>query len=101
MVETLLLLYTCTPVIAGACIVLAFMVLAVAQSINTPCFPEALMVLLESLFTVHLLCKNTLFVFAEESVFLLILVTVLPSMLMLTFPAEILLSVIKSTLELL
>ena len=75
MVETLLLLYTCTPVIAGACIVLAFMVLAVAQSINTPCFPEALMVLLESLFTVHLLCKNTLFVFAEESVFLLILVT--------------------------
>ena len=100
MVETLLLLYTCTPVIAD-CIVLAFMVLAVAQSINTPCFPEALMVLLESLFTVHLLCKNTLFVFAEESVFLLISVTVLPSMLMLTFPAEILLSVIKSTLELL
>ena len=58
MVETLLLLYTCTPVIAGDCIVLDFMVLAVAQSINTPCFPEALMVLLESLFTVHCFCRR-------------------------------------------
>lgn len=101
MVETLLLLYTCTPVIAGDCIVLAFMVLAVAQSINTPCFPEALMVLLEMFIYCTFVMQKYTVCFCRRKRIFTYFSDCAPSMLMLTFPAEILLSVIKSTLELL